>query len=111
MPLAMTSSVEGKTARLVLSGELDGGSAPSVRQEVEKVLGSSPERLVLVVDKLNFMASAGLRILIFAKQKQPGLKIYLVQPQPTVIDTLKKTGFYDGVYVVDSEDFDKAAAN
>ena len=109
MPLTMTSSVEGSTARLVLSGELDGSSAPGVRQEVEKVLSGSPSRLVLVVDQLNFMASAGLRILIFAKQKQPGLKIYVVKPQPTIVDTLKKTGFYDGVYVVDSEDL--AVAN
>ncbi|MCW5977344.1 MAG: anti-sigma factor antagonist [Bryobacteraceae bacterium] len=110
MPLAMNSSLEGKTARLELSGELDGNSAPSVRQEVEKILGASPDRLVMVVDRLTFMASAGLRILIFAKQRQPGLKIYMVQPQPTIVDTLKKTGFYDGVYVVDSEDIDKAAA-
>jgi anti-anti-sigma factor len=104
MPLNMKSSVEGTTARIVLSGELDGNSAPAVRQEVDKCLGGSPSRLVLVVDQLSFMASAGLRILIFAKQKQPGLKIYMVKPQPTVVDTLKKTGFYDGVYVVDSED-------
>ncbi len=49
------------------------------------------------------MASAGLRILIFAKQKQPGLRIYLVKPQPAIVDTLHKTGFYDGVYVTDAE--------
>jgi hypothetical protein len=49
------------------------------------------------------MASAGLRILIFAKQKQPTLRIYVVKPQPAIVDTLRKTGFYDGVYVVDVE--------
>jgi anti-anti-sigma regulatory factor len=49
------------------------------------------------------MASAGLRILIFAKQKQPNLKIYLVKPQPAIVDTLRKTGFYDGVYITDNE--------
>jgi len=104
MPLEMTSSTEGTTARVTLSGELDGSSASSVREAVDKVLQSHPERLVLSVEKLTFMASAGLRILIFAKQKQPGLKIYLLKPQETVIDTLKKTGFYQSVYVVDREE-------
>jgi anti-anti-sigma factor len=104
MPLDMTSSSDGKTARITLGGELDGASAPSVRDAVDKALQNKPERLVLALEKLTFMASAGLRILIFAKQKQPGLKIYLVKPQETVVDTLKKTGFYQSVYIVDSED-------
>jgi anti-anti-sigma factor len=104
MPLEMTSSTDGKTARLTLGGELDGASAPAVRDAVDKALQSKPERLVLVLENLTFMASAGLRILIFAKQKQAGLKIYLVKPQETVVDTLKKTGFYQSVYIVDRED-------
>jgi anti-anti-sigma regulatory factor len=49
------------------------------------------------------MSSAGLRVLIFAKQKAPGLTISVVKPQPPILDTLKKTGFYDGVYVTDTE--------
>jgi anti-anti-sigma factor len=104
MPLQMSSSVEGKTARLNLGGELDGASATSVRDAVEYVLQSRPERLVLAVEKLTFMASAGLRILLFAKQKQPDLKIYIVKPQEVIVDTLKKTGFYQSVYVVDREE-------
>jgi anti-anti-sigma factor len=104
MPLQMSSSVEGKTARLNLGGELDGASAISVRDAVEYVLQGRPERLVLAVEKLTFMASAGLRILLFAKQKQPDLKIYIVKPQEVIVDTLKKTGFYQSVYVVDREE-------
>ncbi len=104
MPLQMSSSIEGKTARLILAGELDGASAPSVREAVDKVLQGRPERLVLSVEKLTFMASAGLRILIFAKQKQPDLKIYIVKAQEAVLDTLRKTGFYQSVYIVDSDE-------
>jgi anti-anti-sigma factor len=103
MPLEIVSSVQEKTARLALSGELDSNSAPAVRAAVESVLAGSPESLVLQVEKLTFMASAGLRILIFAKQKQPSLKIYLVRPQEVVVETLKKTGFYDAVYVTNTE--------
>jgi len=103
MPLEMSSSVDGNTARLSLAGELDGASAPAVRDVVDGLLRGSPHRLLLLVEKLTFMASAGLRILIFAKQKQPNLRIYVVRPQETVLDTLKKTGFYQSVYIVNSE--------
>jgi len=103
MPLEISSSVQGKTARLGLSGELDSNTAPAVRQAVEGALAGAPDYLVLQVERLAFMASAGLRILIFAKQKRPGLKIYMVRPQPAIVETLKKTGFYDAVYITDTE--------
>src|SRR5215467_11002272 len=101
MALDIQSAVDGDTARIGLIGELDSSTAPAVREVVDRVLGGKPAQLVLQVEKLSFMASAGLRILIFAKQKQPTLKIYLLKPQETVVDTLKKTGFYQSVYVVD----------
>jgi anti-anti-sigma factor len=103
MALNMNSSLQGNTARLQLAGEVDGTTAPLMRAEVDKLLNSSPRILVLQVEDLTFMSSAGLRVLIFAKQKQPALNIYVVKPQPPIVDTLRKTGFYDGVYVTDAE--------
>jgi anti-anti-sigma factor len=103
MALDIQTEVGAKTARIVLTGELDGVTAPDLRATVDKVLSGKPDQLVLQVENLSFMASAGLRILIFAKQKQPNLKIYLVKPQPAIVSTLHKTGFYDGVYVTDTE--------
>lgn len=104
MPLNMKPSLEGKTAHLTLAGELDGSSAPAVRQVVEDLLSSHPARLVLAVEKLNYMASAGLRVLIFAMQKQPDLKIYVIKPRDLIVETLKNTGFYDSVYVLDTDE-------
>jgi len=103
MALDIVSSVDGNTARIALTGELDGSTAPALRTEVDQVLSGKPAQLVLQVEHLSFMASAGLRILIFAKQKLPTLKIYLVKPQPAIVDTLHKTGFFDGVFVTDAE--------
>jgi anti-anti-sigma factor len=111
MPLDIKSSLEGTTARLQLTGELDGASAPAVRNEVEQLLKTKLDRLVLQVEQLNFMASAGLRIIIFAKQRQPQLKIYVVRPQEAIIETLRKTGFYDAVYVQDTEPEGEAATH
>src|SRR3954454_15215640 len=103
MPLTLNSSSQGNTARLSLAGEVDGTTAPIFRTEVDKLLTSATRMLVLDVVQLTFMSSAGLRVLIFAKQKQPMLNIYALKPQPPIIDTLRKTGFYDGLYVTDVE--------
>jgi anti-anti-sigma factor len=103
MALDIQSAVDANTARIALTGQLDGSTAPALRETVDRILSGKPTQLVLQVENLSFMASAGLRILIFAKQKQPNLKIYLIRPQDTVIDTLKKTGFYEGVYILHSE--------
>jgi anti-anti-sigma factor len=103
MALDINSTVDARAARIALAGELDGSTAPKLREEVDKVLSGKPAELILQVEKLSFMASAGLRILIFAKQKQPNLKIYIVKPQPAIVDTLHKTGFFDGVHVTDTE--------
>ena len=101
MSLDIQSEVIGSSAHVTLIGELDGSTAPKVRVLVDELLAHSPSNLVLHLEKLTFMASAGLRVLIFAKQKAPELKIYVVKPQEPILETLHKTGFYQGVYVVD----------
>ena len=51
---------------------------------------------------LEYMASAGLRVLIFAKQKMGSeVDIYVVAPQEMVLDTLNKTGFAQSVFIVE----------
>lgn len=103
MAIELKSYQKGNSGCVVLSGELDAAAAPEVRVLVEQVLALKPGKLVLYVEELRFMASAGLRILIFAKQKQPDVQIYLIKPQPPIVETLKKTGFYESVYVLEEE--------
>ncbi len=100
MPFSISSQIVNGVAKFSLTGELDAGSASSFRTEIEKVAGQKPKRLVLFVKDLTFMASAGLRVLIFAKQKLgPEVPIYVISPQEPIVDTLEKTGFLQSVYV------------
>jgi anti-anti-sigma factor len=92
-------------AKITLSGELDASSAPIFKTEVEKAVAEHPKRLVLMMQNLEYMASAGLRVLIFAKQKMGADKdIYMVGPTEMVMETLNKTGFDQSVIVVDEYD-------
>lgn len=100
MPLTISSSQSGDRAVVKLAGTFDASSAESVRQAVDAALTAKPAWLELDVEEVAFMSSAGLRVIIFAKQKQPDVKIAFRKPQPPILDTLKKTGFLDAVYVV-----------
>ena len=91
-----------KIAKITLVGEVDSLSAREFQKEIEKLAAESPDELILFVDKLCFISSAGLRVLIFAKQKMgTGLAIYIVKPQESVLETLEKTGLLHSVNVVD----------
>lgn len=94
-----------KIAKITLSGELNASTASTFKTEVEKAAAINPQRLVLVMTDLEYMASAGLRVLIFAKQKMgTNVDIYVISPQEMVMDTIKKTGFHHSVAIMDDYD-------
>jgi len=90
-------------AILMLRGELDAAVAPQLKEAVEKVAATKPKRLVFDVHELEFMASAGLRVLIFAKQKMgSGVSLYVVGSQGPVLNTLTMSGFHHSVILQDT---------
>ena len=92
-------------AKIKLSGELDASSAQTFKTAVEKAAAENPKRLVLLMEDLDYMASAGLRVLIFAKQKMGAdADIYIVAPQEMVLDTIQKTGYDQSVIVLNEYD-------
>lgn len=103
MNLQVSSDVNAGVAKITLAGELDASSASLFREEIEKVVALQPSRLVLFLKELDFMASAGLRVLIFAKQRLgTDVETIIVQPQEAIIDTLEKTGFHHSVTIVEN---------
>jgi anti-anti-sigma factor len=92
-----------EAAIVTLSGELDASTASAFKQEVEKAAAAKVKHLVLMMEKLEYMASAGLRVLIFAKQKMGAdVDIYVIRPQELVLDTIEKTGFHHSVLIQDA---------
>ena len=57
---------------------------------------------------LDYIASAGLRVLIFAKQKMgAAVDLYVVAPQEQVLDTFEMTGFSQSLRILDAYDADQ----
>jgi anti-anti-sigma factor len=92
-------------AKIKLTGELDAASAPQFRDKVQQAADAQATRLALLMDELSYMASAGLRVLVFAKQKMGAdADIYMVGVQPSVRSAIEMTGFHQGVIMLDTYD-------
>ena len=102
----MSFSVKTETfdnvAKLTLTVELDSSTAPQLMEEINKVIPQRPSELVMDFEQLDFMASAGLRVIIFAKQKLgTAAKLFMVKPQEQVLETLRMTGLIYSVTIVE----------
>ena len=93
--LNINKSMEDRKALVTLEGRLDTVTAP----ELEKVLGETfpqTDELTLDFEKLEYISSAGLRVLLSAQKtmsKQGGMK--LVHVNETIMEIFEITGFSD----------------
>jgi anti-anti-sigma factor len=105
MAFSATLMMEGSIAKITMSGELDASIAAVFQKEIEKAAAQKAKRLVLLMSDLEYIASAGLRALVFAKQKMgSGIDIYVVGAQRQIMDTLQMTGLDRSVVVLDAYD-------
>ncbi|WP_214412400.1 STAS domain-containing protein [Sphaerisporangium fuscum] len=69
MAFTATLSTDTGTATIHLAGELDASTAPLFHDAIEKAAATGAGRLVIHAADLTYIASAGLRALVFARQK------------------------------------------
>jgi len=102
MGFSVKKEIFEKYTALTIGGSLDSSTAPQFGEEVKQVVTQNPQALVLYVEELSFMSSAGLRMLIFAKQKLgTAASLILVRPQEQLLETLRMTGLIFSVSIVD----------
>jgi anti-anti-sigma factor len=105
--MAFESTLEMKNdiALISLTGELDASVAQTFRDRIEEASANKARKLVLMLSGLDYMSSAGLRTLVFAKQKMgAAVTIYVVGAQPQVVEPIRQTGFHHSVVMLDSYD-------
>ena len=92
--MTITKTLENKKAILSVEGWLDTNSAPELGREIEAL--SDIESLILDFDKLEYISSAGLRILLSTQKimnKQGSMVIR--NANEGVMDIFDITGFAD----------------
>ncbi|HEX7022067.1 MAG TPA: anti-sigma factor antagonist [Trueperaceae bacterium] len=109
MPFQADLKIESHIAIITLTGELDAQAASNLRERIEEASTHQPRKLVFVVRDLSFLASAGLRTLVFARQKMHAdVDVYIVGAHGAVTQTIELTGFHHSVTMLD--DYDEAIA-
>ena len=80
------------SVRIPLAGRIDANNAAAVEAEVRsRLAGRAPCPLILDAEKLEYISSAGLRVLLRLKKAWPELTLTGVGPQ--VYEILETTGF------------------
>ncbi|MFW5961873.1 MAG: STAS domain-containing protein [bacterium] len=78
---------------VVLAGSLDATNAGQLLEEMKKLIGNDIKKINFQVADLEYIASAGLRVIIFTKQKiGRDAEVALISPQQEVKDVIKMSG-------------------
>lgn len=86
---------------LTLNGDVDTKTAPELLAVLTELTLSSLEELRIEMQSVGFLSSAGLRALVYAKQKMPhSARLILVGANQEISDVIIKTGLTQAVLLV-----------
>lgn len=93
--MTVTKTLEEKVLNVKVEGRLDTATAPALEEELAEVLEEA-EELVFDLEGLEYMSSAGLRILL-ATQKKMALKggMKVINVNDVIREIFDITGFSD----------------
>jgi anti-anti-sigma factor len=82
-----------ETVKLDLAGRLDATNAEGLQNELKKFIGQKVTKLVFFAKDLEYISSAGLRVIIFAKQKiGVDARLYLIGAPDAILNVIKMSG-------------------
>lgn len=93
--MTIEKTVEGTELNLALTGRLDTTTAPQLETELKRSIGGV-ESLVLDFAGLEYLSSAGLRVLLAAQKvmNKQG-KMVIINVNETISEVFEITGFSD----------------
>ena len=93
--MTITKEQNGNTTNIALEGRLDTMTAPELEGELKTVLGST-EELVFDFSKLEYISSAGLRVLLAAHKAMSAKgSMKITHVNEIVSEVFEVTGFSD----------------
>jgi anti-anti-sigma factor len=109
--LEMNDSTEGAVTIMALKGRLDSVSAPSLGERLTAALGSPSQRLLIELSQLEYISSAGFRVLLLAARRATETegKVVLCGVTGKVQQLFDLGGFLDFFRICSSRDEGVAA--
>ncbi len=84
----------GTVAKIKLIDRIDSTNAPALADELKKLVGQTIDKIVFFANELKYISSAGLRAIVFAKQKiGKNTTVYLIGASAEILNIFKMTGF------------------
>jgi len=103
MTLSIQSIEENEIVTLVLQGDVDTKTAPELLEVLTNLKLKEISHLKIELTEVNFMSSAGLRALVFAKQKMlHDSVVSVVNANEEIKDVITKTGLSTAVSFINS---------
>ena len=91
--MTITRNQNGTTLEIAVEGRLDTSSSPELEAQLRDSL-DGVEELIIDFSNLEYISSAGLRVLLFAQKEMHGKgKMKVVNPNEIVQEVFEVTGF------------------
>lgn len=88
----MNSKLENEVLTIYPEGRIDTNNANEIQTEINNIIGENKyNELVLDLDRLNYLSSAGLRVVLKLRKDNKNMKI--VEVVPEVYEVFETTGF------------------
>jgi anti-sigma B factor antagonist len=90
---SVSTQTHGEAVVLVVTGEVDMGTAPELEESIKGALGRGPKVLVVDLSGVTFLASAGMSVLIGGNQQAgDGTSFRLVATGNATLRPMELTG-------------------
>ncbi len=87
----VTVKNENNVSTIILEGKIDSGNAPEVQKQIFDSLDSNAKAITVDAEKLEYISSSGLRVLLKLRKSCANIEIIGVSPE--VYEILEMTGF------------------
>lgn len=94
--MTITKNTENGVLTLALEGRLDTNTAPELEKEIGEDLTADVQTLILDLKDLEYISSAGLRVLLASQKKMNKQGSMVVKnANDMIMDVFQVTGFID----------------
>jgi anti-anti-sigma factor len=95
MPLELVTAEERGVTVVAVAGQIDSKTAPELEKALLKVVAERKRELVLDLARLDYVASAGLRVFVMVGKRlqAEGGRLALCSVNPSVMKVLEVSGF------------------
>jgi anti-sigma B factor antagonist len=104
--MEVTSKSSEKAIVIYVDGDLTTNSSPKVEAEIKEILEGSAKNVVINIERVNFIASTGLRIILALGKRlnSQGLKLTVCSMNSSTKSVFEMSGFSKIFPVFENED-------